>query len=294
MPSRSASVDGGREHALPGQRRLRSSVFGMICLGCHLTSVRCSGYVYGVVYTVNSRTRTRDRHDRDDQAAAPGAPLARPDDLDRRIAPPTGSPAAGSGSGPRPDAVGDAPDSHRSGARSGQERVAILGYIEDGPNLVTPAMNGWADPEPAWWLNLQANPEATVELPDGTRARSRRAPRSARSARACGRAFVGPRLGRVHRCQRGPAVPRDRARRPRAAGRLTSMPAGRFKGRRRPGSPRGPSPRSGRCGRRRPPSRSPSRSPGSASHLSCFTTSPAFDPSSPTSKPNGAVFSIAS
>ena len=30
-------------------------------------------------------------------------------------------------------------------------------------------MNGWADPEPAWWLNLQAHPEATVELPDGTR-----------------------------------------------------------------------------------------------------------------------------
>ena len=30
-------------------------------------------------------------------------------------------------------------------------------------------MNGWADPEPAWWLNLQANPDATVELPDGPR-----------------------------------------------------------------------------------------------------------------------------
>ena len=28
-------------------------------------------------------------------------------------------------------------------------------------------MNGWADPEPAWWLNLQANPTATVEPPDG-------------------------------------------------------------------------------------------------------------------------------
>ncbi|HYO43885.1 MAG TPA: nitroreductase/quinone reductase family protein [Candidatus Limnocylindrales bacterium] len=53
------------------------------------------------------------------------------------------------------------------GRRSGRERVAILGYIEDGPNLVTPAMNGWADPEPAWWLNLQANPDATVESPDG-------------------------------------------------------------------------------------------------------------------------------
>ena len=30
-------------------------------------------------------------------------------------------------------------------------------------------MNGWGDPEPAWWLNLQADPNATVELPDGTR-----------------------------------------------------------------------------------------------------------------------------
>jgi deazaflavin-dependent oxidoreductase (nitroreductase family) len=50
------------------------------------------------------------------------------------------------------------------GRRTGKERVAIVGYIEDGPNLVTPAMNGWADPEPAWWLNLQADPEAVVEL----------------------------------------------------------------------------------------------------------------------------------
>ncbi len=47
---------------------------------------------------------------------------------------------------------------HTVGRRSGQERVAIVGFIEDGPNLVTPAMNGWADPEPAWWLNLQADP----------------------------------------------------------------------------------------------------------------------------------------
>jgi deazaflavin-dependent oxidoreductase (nitroreductase family) len=55
------------------------------------------------------------------------------------------------------------------GRRTGRERVAIVGFIEDGPNLVIPAMNGWADPEPAWWLNLQSNPEATVELPNGTR-----------------------------------------------------------------------------------------------------------------------------
>ena len=55
------------------------------------------------------------------------------------------------------------------GRRSGQERSVILGYIEDGPNLVTMAMNGWADPEPAWWLNLQANPDATVVLREGPR-----------------------------------------------------------------------------------------------------------------------------
>ena len=55
------------------------------------------------------------------------------------------------------------------GRRSGQERSVILGYFEDGPNLVTMAMNGWADPEPAWWLNLQATPEATVEIPGNRR-----------------------------------------------------------------------------------------------------------------------------
>jgi len=54
-----------------------------------------------------------------------------------------------------------------TGRRTGRARVAILGYLEDGPNLITPAMNGWADPEPAWWLNLQGNPDATVELPGG-------------------------------------------------------------------------------------------------------------------------------
>lgn len=56
-----------------------------------------------------------------------------------------------------------------TGRRTGQERSVILGYIEDGPNLVTMAMNGWADDEPAWWLNLQSNPLASVNLADGKR-----------------------------------------------------------------------------------------------------------------------------
>jgi len=56
-----------------------------------------------------------------------------------------------------------------TGRRTGQERSVILGYFEDGPNLVTMAMNGWADGEPAWWLNLQALPDARVALADGPR-----------------------------------------------------------------------------------------------------------------------------
>jgi len=56
------------------------------------------------------------------------------------------------------------------GRRSGKVRRVILGYYEDGPTLVTLAMNGWAEAEPAWWLNLQAQPDATVQLKDGSRA----------------------------------------------------------------------------------------------------------------------------
>ncbi len=55
------------------------------------------------------------------------------------------------------------------GRRSGKTRRAILGYVEDGPNLVTLAMNGWLAPDPAWWLNLQAQPDAVIELRDGSR-----------------------------------------------------------------------------------------------------------------------------
>ena len=55
------------------------------------------------------------------------------------------------------------------GRRTGKERSVILGYFEEGPNLVTMAMNGWSGGEPAWWLNLQAHPEARVNLVGGQR-----------------------------------------------------------------------------------------------------------------------------
>jgi deazaflavin-dependent oxidoreductase (nitroreductase family) len=50
------------------------------------------------------------------------------------------------------------------GRRSGRERNVIIGYLEDGPNLVALAMNGWDEGHPAWWLNLDSNPDAVVRL----------------------------------------------------------------------------------------------------------------------------------
>lgn len=56
-----------------------------------------------------------------------------------------------------------------TGRRTGKDRSVMLAYFESGPDLVTLAMNGWGAPEPAWWLNLQANNDADVELVDGLR-----------------------------------------------------------------------------------------------------------------------------
>ncbi|MGI9584079.1 MAG: nitroreductase/quinone reductase family protein, partial [Acidimicrobiia bacterium] len=61
------------------------------------------------------------------------------------------------------------------GRRSGEERGVILGYFKDGPNLVTLAMNGWAEAEPAWWLNMQAHPEVSVKTSSGRTAATGRA-----------------------------------------------------------------------------------------------------------------------
>jgi len=56
-----------------------------------------------------------------------------------------------------------------TGRRTGEPRSVILGYYEDGQNLVSMAMNGWGAAEPAWWLNLQAEPRAVVDLAGGIR-----------------------------------------------------------------------------------------------------------------------------
>ena len=65
------------------------------------------------------------------------------------------------------------------GRRSGRERNVIIGYIEDGPNLVALAMNGWDEGHPAWWLNLEAHPDTVVRL-------AHQQPRPVRARRATG------------------------------------------------------------------------------------------------------------
>jgi F420H(2)-dependent quinone reductase len=79
------------------------------------------------------------------------------------------------------------------GRRTGEERHVMLAYMQDGDDFVTMAMNGWADPEPAWWLNLQANPEAVVDV-GGTTIAVR-----GRAATPDERAELWPRLARVAR-----------------------------------------------------------------------------------------------
>jgi len=50
------------------------------------------------------------------------------------------------------------------GRKSGQERTVIIGYLEDGPNLIIVAMNGWDEGHPSWWLNLEAHPDQMEKL----------------------------------------------------------------------------------------------------------------------------------
>ena len=51
-----------------------------------------------------------------------------------------------------------------TGARTGQPRVVPLNYTEDGEQLVVIASSGGASDHPAWYTNILANPEVTIEI----------------------------------------------------------------------------------------------------------------------------------
>jgi deazaflavin-dependent oxidoreductase (nitroreductase family) len=56
------------------------------------------------------------------------------------------------------------------GAKSGQKRTTPLVYVRDGENLVLVASKGGNPKNPAWFHNLRANPETTVQVGSERRA----------------------------------------------------------------------------------------------------------------------------
>jgi proline iminopeptidase len=53
-----------------------------------------------------------------------------------------------------------------TGRKSGESRDAALIYGRNGDDLLVVASNGGADTQPAWYVNLQAAPEAEVQVRD--------------------------------------------------------------------------------------------------------------------------------
>jgi deazaflavin-dependent oxidoreductase (nitroreductase family) len=52
------------------------------------------------------------------------------------------------------------------GRKTGRKRTSPLLYVMDGEDFVVIASKGGAATHPAWYVNLMANPEATVEIED--------------------------------------------------------------------------------------------------------------------------------
>jgi deazaflavin-dependent oxidoreductase (nitroreductase family) len=55
-----------------------------------------------------------------------------------------------------------------TGAKSGQRRTTPVVYTTDGDRIVIIASKGGSPENPAWYHNLVAHPEVTVELPGET------------------------------------------------------------------------------------------------------------------------------
>ena len=51
-----------------------------------------------------------------------------------------------------------------TGARSGQRRTTPMMYVPDGERLLVIASNAGAPSHPAWYYNLLAHPQVTVEV----------------------------------------------------------------------------------------------------------------------------------
>lgn len=53
---------------------------------------------------------------------------------------------------------------HHRGAKSGEERVSPLAYLDDDGRYAIFASKGGAPENPAWYHNLKANPQTKIEI----------------------------------------------------------------------------------------------------------------------------------
>ena len=53
---------------------------------------------------------------------------------------------------------------HNTGARSGQQRVTPLVYRQEGDRIFIFGSKGGSDTHPAWYHNVKANPEVSIEI----------------------------------------------------------------------------------------------------------------------------------
>ena len=79
------------------------------------------------------------------------------------------------------------------GRTSGLPRTVPLIYLENGEDIVVVASKGGMSKHPVWYLNLQANPEVTLEI--GRRRRTMRARRVSDEEKA----ELWPRLIEIYR-----------------------------------------------------------------------------------------------
>jgi len=70
-----------------------------------------------------------------------------------------------------------------TGRKSGKSRTTPLLYIEDGGRYVIAASVGGAPKHPAWYVNLRANPAATIQI--GSRKLAVAAETASPEERAC-------------------------------------------------------------------------------------------------------------
>ncbi|CAN5207357.1 nitroreductase/quinone reductase family protein [soil metagenome] len=82
-----------------------------------------------------------------------------------------------------------------TGRRSGEKRSTMLSSpLQQGDTIVVVASRGGDDKHPAWFLNIEANPDVEVVLEGGDRRRMRGRPATAEE-----RAALWPRITREHR-----------------------------------------------------------------------------------------------